>query len=185
MPSPTPTPPLMPDGPPPPAVDQVFHAGLPPFAMPAPQPIATWTSIPRSEPAWIIAGRVLLTALHGFVVLMLGVAALFVLAFNDDHTPDQSILAFFLLILLGTGVPAGALIVLTGGIWLAKRWAYWATLVLYAGILGFAAFTWWGKFTHAAPQLTVGLLPPLTITLLVPLAVLIYLVLTWPPASVK
>jgi hypothetical protein len=102
------------------------------------------------------------------------------MAFNDDPPPDQNIPVFFLTILLIVGGTAGVLIVLTSGIWLAKRWAYWATLVLYAGFLGFVAVSWLILLTNPTFRWTPGLFLPFLISLLIPVVVLGYLVMTWP-----
>ena len=179
MPYAAPTPPLMPDGSPLPSVDGVFYANLPPLAMPPQRPSAA-TGLPRLGPAWIMAGRVMLTSLHVFVVLCLGIAGLFLMAFNDDPPPDQNISVFFLTILLIVGGTAVVLSVLTGGIWLAKRWAYWGALVLYSGFLGFVAVAWWILLTQPTFLWTPGLFLPLCISLLIPGVVLSYLVMTWP-----
>lgn len=179
MPYTAPTPPLMPDGSPLPSVDGVFYANLPPLAMPPPRPAAQ-PRLPRLSPAWIMAGRVMITSLHAFVVLCFGIAGLFLMAFNDDPPPDQNIPVFFLTILLIVGGTAGVLIVLTSGIWLAKRWAYWATLVLYAGFLGFVAVSWLILLTNPTFRWTPGLFLPFLISLLIPVVVLGYLVMTWP-----
>jgi hypothetical protein len=132
-----------------------------------------------------MAGRVMITSLHAFVVLCLGIAGLFLLAFNDDPPPDQNISVFFLTILLIVAAPTLALILLTSGIWLAKRWAYWATLVLYSGVLGFVAVAWLILFNQPAFLWRPGLLVPLLTSLVIPSTVLGYLVMTWPAKYVK
>jgi hypothetical protein len=182
MPYAAPTPPLMPDGSPLPTVDGVFHANLPPLAMPPPRPAAR-TRLPQLAPGWVMAGRVMITSLHAFIVLCLGIAGLFLMAFNDDPSPDQNIPVFFMTILLIVGGTAVALLVLTGGIWLAKRWAYWATLVLYSGVLGFVAVAWGIMLTHPTFLWRPGLLPPFLVSLLIPGVVLGFLVMTWPTRS--
>jgi hypothetical protein len=179
MPYAAPTPPRNPDGSPPPAVDARFYGGQPSFAMPPPGPAGSYRQ-PHLDSTWVMAGRVLITVLHGFVVLFLGIAGLGLIMFNDDPPPDQNIGMFLLTILLIVGITAVVLTVLTGGMWYAKRWAYWGMLVLYSGVLGFVAVAWALLLTNAAVLWTTGLLAPIWISLAIPLAVLSYLVMTWP-----
>jgi hypothetical protein len=179
MPYDAPTPPLNPDGSPLPTLDARFYGSQPPFAMP-PGPANGRGRQPRPDSGWVIAGRVLITILHVLVVLFLGIAGLSLIMFNDDPPPNQDIGMFLLTIVLIVGITAAVLVLLTGGMWFTKRWAYWGMLVLYSGVLGFVAVGWALLLSNAAVLWTTGLLGPIWISLLIPMAVLSYLVMTWP-----
>lgn len=128
---------------------------------------------PQGANPRIHQGRVLLTIVHGGMVGCIGIAALIFLAFADDVSSQAMLYRWTFGVLLVAGGLCLPLVIGTWGIWRAKPWAYWGTVVLHS-----ASILFWGNFVWQIwPDPSIWLcLPPSMASV----GTLIAAIRTWP-----